>query len=124
MVTSDVTVNVQTPEPEHPPPPLQPRKCEPASGVASSVTTVPRSYVSLQSPPQSMPSGSDPTVPDPPPVFTTVTTNVGVASVGASIGASSGASTCASISTCASTAASSSVASPPPPHAAIRTHQH
>ena len=49
--------------PEHTPP--QPRNDEPASGVAVSVTCVPRSYVPLHVVPQSMPDGDEVTRPFP-----------------------------------------------------------
>ena len=51
------------PVPEHTPP--QPRNDDPASGVAVSVTCVPRSYVALHVVPQSMPDGVEVTRPFP-----------------------------------------------------------
>ena len=52
--------------------PLQPANVEPTSAVAVSVTTVPKSYTSVQSMPQSMPRGELVTPPFPVPAFVTV----------------------------------------------------
>src|SRR5262245_8809902 len=57
--------------------PLQDEKSEPAAGVAVSVTHVPLRYDSEQSAPQSMPAGSETTVPVPGPVLATATVNRG-----------------------------------------------
>jgi hypothetical protein len=65
-----VMVTWQVPVPEHPPP-LQPSNVE-LDGMAVSVTTVPWSYASVQSPPQLMPAGLLVTVPLPVPDFETV----------------------------------------------------
>ena len=56
-------VSLQSPEPLHPS--LQPRKREPASGSAVSVTVVPESRLAAQVGPQSMPAGRERTVPEP-----------------------------------------------------------
>jgi hypothetical protein len=64
-------VTVQVPVPGHPAS-LQPVKVEPVEGVAVSVTIIPWSYDSLQSPPQSIPAGLLVTPPEPLPPFVTV----------------------------------------------------
>jgi hypothetical protein len=78
---SKVAVNVaavstiQVPVPTQPPP-LHPIKVEPELLVAVRVTVVPFRKVSLQVVPQSIPGGSDMTVPDPVPTFATTKLNV------------------------------------------------
>ena len=67
----DVSVMVQIPVPEQPPP-LHPVNVELESAVAVSVTTVPDVYGSEQSGPQSIPAGLLVTVPPPVPVLFTV----------------------------------------------------
>ena len=66
-----VTVTLQVPVPEHPPP-LQLEKVDPALGEAVKVTLVPELYGSEQSAPQLMPAGADVTVPEPVPDLVTV----------------------------------------------------
>lgn len=70
VVLADI-VTMHDPVPEHPPP-LHPMKIEPADGNASSVTTVPDTYASLQSTPQPIPIGELDTAPLPLPLFVTV----------------------------------------------------
>src|SRR4029079_14068470 len=67
---SAVRVTSQAPLPLHAPP--HPVNSESAVSVAVSVTFVPRTFVRLQSPGQSMPAGSLTTRPAPPPVCATV----------------------------------------------------
>src|SRR5438093_1527365 len=66
------TVTMQVPEPEQPPPPLQPVKVEPASGVAVKVTAVPTVNEAEQAVPQEIPEGALLTVPLPVPVLVTL----------------------------------------------------
>ena len=68
---SALIVTVQVPVPEQPPP-LQPVNAEPAAGVAVSVTTVPSLNDAAQVAPQLIPAGELVTVPEPVPVFVTV----------------------------------------------------
>ena len=68
-----VTVHVPVPEQ---PPPSQPRKVEPAAGVAVKVTTEPGLKEALQVFPQMMPAGEDVTVPRPVPNLVRVKTAV------------------------------------------------
>ena len=56
--------------------PLHPAKVEPDAGAGISVTVVPSSYISVQSPPQLIPVGLVVTVPEPVPVFDTVRVKV------------------------------------------------
>src|SRR5688572_32539371 len=63
---------VTTPSPKQSGSPPHPAKMDPAAAVALRVTTVPELYVSEQSAPQEMPAGLLVTVPEPPPVFDTV----------------------------------------------------
>jgi hypothetical protein len=67
-VLSEVMVTVQDPVPEQPAP-VQPVNCDPAAGVAVSVTVAPERKASEQSDPQLIPGPV--TVPEPPPVFAT-----------------------------------------------------
>jgi hypothetical protein len=64
---------VQPATPEHPAPD-QPAKTEPPAGVAVKVTLVPGAKLVLQVAPHEIPAGVDATVPDPPPLFVTVST--------------------------------------------------
>src|SRR6266581_6255377 len=68
-------VTIQGPVPEQPPP-LQPVKVEPASGVAVRVTAVPLANGAAQVAPQSMPAGLLVTVPEPAPALLTVSVKV------------------------------------------------
>src|SRR5437899_1262843 len=61
-----VSVTLQVPVPEQPPP-LQPAKVEPVAGFAVSVTNVPLSNEAEQVTPQSIPGGLEVTVPLPEP---------------------------------------------------------
>jgi hypothetical protein len=70
-VVAAVSVTVQVPVPEHPPP-LQPVKVEPAAGTAVRVTTVPLAQAAIQVEPQEIPAGLLVTVPTPEPVLLTV----------------------------------------------------
>src|SRR5438046_3151323 len=67
-VVSACKVTEQVPVPEQPPP-LQPVKIEPLAGVAVSVTNVPLSNEAEQVAPQSIPGGSEVTVPLPVPAL-------------------------------------------------------
>ena len=71
-VLVSLMVTVQVAVPEHAP--LQPVKVEPVEGAAVRVTIVPGGYDSLQSIPQSIPSGELMIEPLPVPVFETVNT--------------------------------------------------
>ena len=73
-------VTVQAPAPEHPPP-LQPLKIDPESGVAVSVTAVPLVKFVVQFVPHAMPAGVLVTVPLPVPALVTVRANVGTSKV-------------------------------------------
>jgi len=66
-----LTVTVQVPVPEQPPP-LQPEKVEPAAGAAVKVTAVPLANAAAQVGPQEMPAGALVTVPMPAPALVTV----------------------------------------------------
>src|SRR5207245_3580176 len=70
-VVAALTVTVQAPGPEQPPP-LQPLKVEPAAGAAVSVTAVPLVKLAAQVAPQLMPAGELVTVPLPVPAGVTV----------------------------------------------------
>ena len=72
-----VSVTVQVPVPEQPPP-LQPEKVEPAAGVAVRVMAVPLANAAEHVAPQAMPTGLLVTVPLPAPVLEIVNENVGV----------------------------------------------
>jgi hypothetical protein len=74
-VVDAVSVTVQVPVPEQPPP-LQPLKMEPAVGVAVKVIAVPLAYAAMQVAPHAMPAGLLVTVPIPAPVLLTVSVNV------------------------------------------------
>ena len=65
MLTRQLPVPLQAP--------LQPVKVEPAEAVAVNVTDVPDTKDAVQVAPQAIPAGADNTVPDPVPVFVTVT---------------------------------------------------
>ena len=71
-VLLSLMVTLQVPVPVHAP--LQPVKVEPGEGAAVRVTIVPGGYDSLQSIPQSIPSGELMIEPLPIPVFETVNT--------------------------------------------------
>ena len=75
-----VTVTLQVPVPEHPPP-LQLEKVDPALGEAVKVTLVPELYGSEQSAPQLMPAGLEVTVPEPVPDLVTERENEEIAKV-------------------------------------------
>src|SRR5207249_698877 len=75
-VVAALTVTVQAPVPEHPPP-AQPVKVEPAAAVAVSVTAVPLVKLAEQVAPQVMPAGELVTVPLPVPALLTVSAKVG-----------------------------------------------
>ena len=70
-VVSAFSATVQVLVPEHPPPD-QPAKTKPATGVALSVTDVPCANVNAQVVPQLIPEGFDVTVPEPLPAFAAV----------------------------------------------------
>jgi len=70
-VVAALSVTVQVPVPEQPPP-LQPLNVDPAAGAAVKVTTVPLAYAAMQVAPQEMPAGLLVTVPIPGPVLLTV----------------------------------------------------
>ena len=72
-VVSAIGVIVHGPVPKQPPPD-QPVKVEPESGIAVSVTAVILSYVAEQFTPQFIPEGELVTVPKPVPVFAIVRT--------------------------------------------------
>ena len=74
-VVAAETVTVHVPVPEHPPP-LQPVKVEPATGVAVSVTAVPLVKLAAQVAPQLIPTGELVTVPLPVPAGVTVSAKV------------------------------------------------
>src|SRR5205823_13880690 len=74
-VVAAMTVTVQAPVPEHPPP-LQPVKVEPAAAVAVSVTAVPLVKLAEQVAPQVMPAGVLVAVPLPVPALETVRVKV------------------------------------------------
>src|SRR5213076_756951 len=76
VVAADI-VTVQGPVPVQPPP-LQPRKTEPALGVAVSTTTVPLARLAVQLAPQLMSPGVPVTVPVPSPLGLTVSAKIGV----------------------------------------------
>src|SRR5438093_1106081 len=65
-VVAALSVTVQVPVPEQPPP-LQPVKVEPAAGAAVKVTAVPLAYVAAQVAPHEIPAGALVTVPVPAP---------------------------------------------------------
>ena len=66
-----LSVTVQVPVPEQPPP-LQPLNVDPAAGVAVKVTTVPLAYAAMQVAPHEIPEGLLVTVPIPGPELITV----------------------------------------------------
>src|SRR5262245_23485840 len=70
-----VSVTLQVPVPEQPPP-LQPAKVEPVAGVTLRVTTVPLLNEAEQVAPQLIPAGSEVTVPRPVPVLVTERVNL------------------------------------------------
>src|SRR5207237_4504109 len=74
-VVAALTVTVQAPGPEQPPP-LQPLKVEPAAGAAVSVTAVPLAKLAAQVAPQVMPAGLLVTLPAPVPALETVRVKV------------------------------------------------
>src|SRR5574341_415716 len=71
-----LSVTVQEPVPEQPPP-LQPVKVEPAAGAAVKVTAVPLGNAAEQVVPHEMPAGALVTVPLPAPVLLTVSVKDG-----------------------------------------------
>src|SRR5437016_1732301 len=74
-VVAAESVTVQAPVPEQPPP-LQPVKVEPATGVAVNVTAVPLAKLAEQVAPQLIPTGALVTVPLPVPALLTLSVNV------------------------------------------------
>ena len=70
-----LSVTVQVPVPEQPPP-LQPVNVDPAAGAAVKVTAVPLANAAAQEAPQEMPAGLLVTVPIPAPVLLTVSVKV------------------------------------------------
>ena len=74
-VVAPLSVTVQVPVPEQPPP-LQPVKVEPAVGAAVNVTAVPLANAAEHVGPQVIPVGLLVTVPVPAPVLVTVSVNV------------------------------------------------
>ena len=74
-VVAALSVTVQVPVPEQPPP-LQPEKVEPAAGVAVKVMAVPLANDAAHVVPHEMPAGLLLTVPLPAPVLATVNVNV------------------------------------------------
>ena len=74
-VVAAESVIVHVPVPEQPPP-LQPVKVEPATGVAVNVTAVPLAKLAEQVAPQLIPTGALVTVPLPVPALLTVSVNV------------------------------------------------
>jgi hypothetical protein len=74
-VVAPLSVTVQVPVPEQPPP-LQPVKVEPAAGVAVKVTAVPLANAVEQIAPQEIPAGLLVTVPLPAPDLLTVSVRV------------------------------------------------
>ena len=74
-VVAAESVTTQVPVPEHPPP-LQPVKVEPPTGVAVNVTAVPLAKLAEQVAPQLIPTGALVTVPLPVPALLTVSVNV------------------------------------------------
>jgi len=70
-VVAALSVTVQVPVPEQPPP-LQLLNVDPTAGAAVKVTAVPLEYVAAQVAPQEMPAGLLVTVPIPAPVLLTV----------------------------------------------------
>ena len=76
-VVAALSVTAQVPVPEQPPP-LQPEKVEPATGVAVKVTAVPLANAAEHVAPQEMPTGLLVTVPLPAPVLETVNEKVDV----------------------------------------------
>jgi len=75
MAVAALSVTLQVPVPEQPPP-LQPVKVEPAAGAAVKVTAVPLEYAAAQVAPQEMPAGLLVIVPVPAPVLLTVSVKV------------------------------------------------
>ena len=76
-VVAALSVTVQVPAPEQPPP-LQPEKVDPAAGVAVKVTALPLANAAEHVAPHEMPTGLLVTVPLPAPVLETVNENVDV----------------------------------------------
>src|SRR5438034_5478563 len=74
-VVAALTVTVQAPGPEQPPP-LQPLKVEPAAGAAVNVTAVPLAKLAAQVAPQVMPAGLLVTLPAPVPALETVSVKI------------------------------------------------
>jgi len=83
-VVAAVSVTVQVPVPEQPPP-VQPVKVELASGVAAKVTAVPLANAAEHVAPQVMPAGLLVTVPAPAPDLLTVNVKVGIANVAVTV---------------------------------------
>lgn len=74
-VVAALSVTMQAPVPEQPPP-LQPVKVEPAAGVAVRVIAVPLANAVVQVAPQEIPAGELLTVPEPTPDLLTVSVKV------------------------------------------------
>ena len=70
-----LSVTVQVPVPEQPPP-LPPVNVDPAAGAAVKVTAVPLAYVAEQVAPHEIPAGALVTVPVPAPLELTVSVKV------------------------------------------------
>ena len=83
-VVAALSVTVQVPVPEQPPP-LQPVKVEPAAGAAVKVTAVPLANAAEHVAPQEMPAGALVTVPVPAPLGLTVSVKVGTAKVAVTV---------------------------------------
>src|SRR5437867_8887191 len=84
MAVAALSVTLQVPVPEQPPP-LQPVKVEPAAGAAVKVTAVPLEYAAAQVAPQEMPAGLLVIVPVPAPVLLTVSVKVCTAKVAVTV---------------------------------------
>jgi hypothetical protein len=83
-VVEALSVTVQVPVPEQPPP-LQPENVEPAAGVAVSVMAVPLAYAAAQVGLQEMPAGLLVTVPSPEPALFTVSVSAWTAKVAVTV---------------------------------------
>jgi len=83
-VVAALSVTVQVPVPEQPPP-FQPVKVEPAAGVAVRVIAVPLANAVVQVAPHEMPAGELLTVPEPAPDLVTESVKVGRANVAVTV---------------------------------------
>src|SRR5438093_267706 len=84
MAVAALSVTLQVPVPEQPPP-LQPVKVEPAAGAAVKVTAVPVANAAEHVGPQEMPAGALVTVPVPVPLGLTVSVKVCTAKVAVTV---------------------------------------